>query len=103
MKPGWKTSEFWFGFLLAVGLFLLIWFKRYPAFGDPGYDGISWLITIWGAYMGAQKIVKWNNPLADSGATTAATKKTSETTVTETVTPKNETKPNPVSPASDAP
>jgi len=58
VKNGIKTTEFWFGLLLAAGIYALIWLRRYPAHGEPGYEGIEWMLVIWGSYTGYRGVVK---------------------------------------------
>lgn len=55
---GFKSSEFWFGFVLAFGIWWLIYVDKYPAYGSPGYDGVTNLMIIWSVYAGARSVVK---------------------------------------------
>lgn len=87
MKPGWKTTEFWFGFLLAVGIYLLIWFKRYPAHGDAGYEGVEWLMGIWAAFTGVRTVLKRAAPLGDLTDQISSQTKTKETIVSSSTSP----------------
>ena len=88
MKPGYKTSEYWMAIIVLAFIGSMVWTKRYPAYGDPGYDGITYMVSILAGFTGVRTIVKWNNPLADATDTTvASTKKTESTTVQQTSPP----------------
>ena len=67
MKNGIKTTEFWFGFLLAAGIYALIWLQKYPAHADPGYEGIEWMLVIWGSYTGYRGVAKRSGAGKDHG------------------------------------
>lgn len=60
MKHGLRTTEFWFGFLLCCGIYVLVYLGKYPAYGEPGYEGIGWMMAIWGAYTGYRGVLKKN-------------------------------------------
>lgn len=64
MKPqkhGFKTSEFWFGVILAIGIYALIWTKRYPEYSSSASDGIKDLMYMWAFYAGARSYMKTKN------------------------------------------
>jgi hypothetical protein len=58
VKNGIKTTEFWFGIVLAAGIYALIWSQKYPGHGEAGYEGIEWMLVIWGSYTGYRGVVK---------------------------------------------
>lgn len=58
MKRGLKTTEFWWGFVLSVGIWWLIYMGLYPAHGSAAADGVEWLVALWFAYTGYRGYVK---------------------------------------------
>lgn len=72
-KHGFKTSEFWFGVILAIGIYALIWTKRYPEYSSSASDGIKDLMYMWAFYAGARSYMKTKNEKTTTSTTASVT------------------------------
>ena len=65
MKPGIKTTEFWLALLIVGGIFTLVWYGKFPGHGEPGYEGMEYILVVWGAFTGQRTLLKRGNAVED--------------------------------------